>query len=102
MVVPDHVADLQILVIDRVILTHKSERRLVMKISSLAAYALMRLGQQRYRLASAMTPLLAPRDATLGRFQRARSAFRYQPGERIRVPLDKVANASMPRSIPVC
>src|SRR5262245_29746105 len=32
---------------------------------------------------------------------KARSAVRYQPGEKMRVPFDRVANASMPRSIPV-
>jgi hypothetical protein len=44
MVIPDHVADLQVFVIDHVIGAHKSKRCLVMEIRPLAAHYLMRLG----------------------------------------------------------
>jgi len=36
----------------------------------LAAHCLMRFGEERHRLASAMTPLLAATHPALGRFQR--------------------------------
>jgi hypothetical protein len=53
-VVLDHGADLQVLVIDGVVLAHEGERRLVVNVLSLALDLLMRLGQQRYCLAAAL------------------------------------------------
>ena len=43
--VPDHIADLQLFVIDHIVLAHNSERCLVMKVLPLAAYPLMCLRQ---------------------------------------------------------
>ena len=60
MVILHHVGGLEILVIDRVVLTHKCERRLVVKVAPLASHRLMRLGEQCDRLAPAVTAPLAP------------------------------------------
>jgi hypothetical protein len=40
--VPDHIADLQIFVIDHIIGSHQGERRLVMKVLSLTAHQMVR------------------------------------------------------------
>jgi hypothetical protein len=45
-VVLDHIADLQIFVIDGVVLAHECERRLMVKVPPLASHLLMRFGQQ--------------------------------------------------------
>jgi hypothetical protein len=66
----NHVADQQILVIDRIIGLDKRKRRLVVKILSLASYCLMRFGQQRHRLTVPVASLRAPTDPTLGCLQR--------------------------------
>jgi hypothetical protein len=69
MVILDHVGRLQILVIDRVVLTYQSERCLVMKVLSLPLHLLMCFSEQGNRLLATMTPLLAPTDAPLGHLQ---------------------------------
>ena len=71
MVIPDHVGRLQVFVVDRVVGSDQRERRLMMKILSLAAYLLMRLRQQCGRLPATIAPFLAPRNSALGGFQRA-------------------------------
>jgi len=71
MLIPDHVGDLQVFVIDRVVLTHQLERRLVVKVGSLAAYRLMRPCQYSHRLAPAMAAFLAPTHPALRGFERA-------------------------------
>src|SRR5690348_7908733 len=92
--------------VDGVVLAHQLERGLVVKVSPLATYLLMRLRQQHDR--SSMTALRLRLLPFLRRLTRrcaifsARSALRYQPGEKICVPSDRGANASIPRSIPVC
>ena len=45
MVALDHIADLQVLMIDGVVLLNELERRLVMKVRPLAVYFLMRFRQ---------------------------------------------------------
>ena len=45
MVVLEHVGRLQVLVIDRIVGSHQGQRRLVVKVLSLAAHLLMRFGQ---------------------------------------------------------
>jgi hypothetical protein len=67
----DHAADLQILVIDRVILSNERSRRLMAEIRPLATYFLMRLGDQDNRFLAAVAALLAARDSPLCRFERA-------------------------------
>jgi hypothetical protein len=42
-VVPEHIADLHVLVIDRVVLTHEGERGLVVEVLSLPPHRLLRL-----------------------------------------------------------
>ena len=70
----------RVLVIDRVVLLHEFERRLVVEVLPLAAHPLMRLGKQGDCLAAPIAPVQATTDTRLRRFQRARSAFLYQPG----------------------
>jgi hypothetical protein len=41
------------------------------------------------------------REARRGAVFKARSAVRYQPGEKMRVPSETVANTSTPKSMPV-
>ena len=43
-VILDHVGDPQVLVIDDIAFAHKRQRRLMVKVLSLAAHSLMRLG----------------------------------------------------------
>src|SRR5262249_25098416 len=59
------------LVIDRVILTHESERRRVVEVLALALHLQVGAGQQRDRLATAIASLLAAAHAALGRLERA-------------------------------
>jgi hypothetical protein len=70
-VIPHHVGDPQILVIDRVVALDERQCRLVVEVLALATHRLMRLRQQADRLPPAMTPLLALGDAPL--------AFRQVP-----------------------
>jgi hypothetical protein len=63
-----HVADLQILVIDRVVLAYERERVLVVEVLSLAAHFLIRLGEQDNRQAVSVAALLAARDTTVAGF----------------------------------
>src|SRR5215471_10262707 len=65
MVVPDHVGDLHILVIDRVVLLDQSRRRLVMKILARLPDRLMRLRQQDHRFLVSVAALLAATHAAL-------------------------------------
>jgi hypothetical protein len=58
-VILEHIADLQIFVIDGVVLAHEGERRLMVKVPPLALHLLMRFGQQCYRLAPPVAALLA-------------------------------------------
>jgi hypothetical protein len=71
MMSPDHIARLQVLMIDRVVLSNERERRLVVKVRSLASHRLVRFGKESDGLASAITPLLAARVPPLGSFKRA-------------------------------
>jgi hypothetical protein len=64
-VILHHVGGLQVLVIDRVLLTQKGERGLVVEILPLTPHVLMCLGQERHRLAPAVTAALAARDTPL-------------------------------------
>jgi len=57
--IPDHIADLQVLVIDHIIGAHECERRLVMKVLPLAAHLQMRLGQQCNGFAPAVAAFFA-------------------------------------------
>jgi hypothetical protein len=59
MMVLDHVADPQVFMVDRVILAHERERRLVVEVLSLVVDALMRLRQEGNSLAPTVTPMLA-------------------------------------------
>jgi hypothetical protein len=100
MVVPDHVGRLQILMVNRVVFAQQRERCLEVKVLSLATYLLMRFGKQDNRFLAAVAALLAPGYPTLRAFQRA-LGFTIPAGEKMRVPFDRVANASIPRSMPV-
>jgi hypothetical protein len=60
MVILDHVGRLQVFVIDRVVRPNKRQRRLMVKVLSLAAHCLMRLGEQDDCLAPPIASLLAP------------------------------------------
>src|SRR5262245_8618133 len=64
-VIPDHVGDPQIFMINRIVLARQLERRLVMEVLSLAAYCLMRLGKNADCFTPAIAPLLSLRDAPL-------------------------------------
>jgi hypothetical protein len=64
-VIPNHVADLQVFVVDHIIGAHKSKRCLVVKVLPLTANCLVRLGKVHNRLAPTMAALLAFRDAPL-------------------------------------
>jgi hypothetical protein len=55
-VVLNHVADPHVLVSDDRMGAYESERRLVVKVRSLAAQLLLRLGEQSHRLTVAMAP----------------------------------------------
>jgi hypothetical protein len=70
MAILDQVDRLQILVIDRVVLTHQGERGLVMKVRSLPPHLLMRLGQQCDRFAPAVAATLSACDSPLCRRER--------------------------------
>ncbi len=65
-VVLHHVGRLQVFVIDRVVLTHQRQRRLVVEVGSCPPYPLMRLGEQLDRLSPAVAALLPPRHPPLG------------------------------------
>jgi hypothetical protein len=71
MVIPDHVVDLQVLVLDHSVGAHQRERGLVMKVLSLPLHRLLRLRQQGHRFPAAVAPLLAARDPSLRGFERA-------------------------------
>jgi hypothetical protein len=62
-VVPDHVADLQVFVVDHVVLFDQCASFLVVGVAPLPGNVLLRFGQHDDCFASAMTPLLAPRHA---------------------------------------
>src|SRR5262245_4455438 len=57
--------------VDRVVGAHQRKRGLVVEVGSLSAYVLVRARQHPHRLATAVTPLLAARDALLGLLERA-------------------------------
>jgi hypothetical protein len=59
-VVHEHIGRLQLLVIDRVVGSDQRQGRLMVKVCSLAAHLLMRLGSQLHRFLAAIAPLLAP------------------------------------------
>jgi hypothetical protein len=63
-------ARLQILVIDRIIFAHKSQRRLVVEVLPLAPYFLMRFRQEGNSFAAAVAPLLTTTHSALGRLER--------------------------------
>ena len=67
----DHVADLQIFMIDYIVGTYELERNLMVEVPSPPTYRLMRFGQECDGLAATATSLLATRDTPLGGFQRA-------------------------------
>jgi hypothetical protein len=60
MVVPEPVGRLHVLVIDRVVVLDKGQRRLVVKVLALAAHSLMRFRQQLHGFATASAPFFAP------------------------------------------
>jgi hypothetical protein len=70
-VILDHVADLQVFVTDHISGAHKRERRLVMKVLSLAAHPLMRFRQRRHGLAMASAALLTAAHTPLRGLERA-------------------------------
>jgi hypothetical protein len=55
----DHIGRLQLFVIDHIVLAYKSQRRLMVKVLSLATYFLMCLRQQRNRFPAAVASLLS-------------------------------------------
>src|SRR5262249_53359227 len=69
MMVPHHVADLQIFVIDHIELAHRCQCDLVVEVLPLSAHRLMRFREQFHRLAASVTPLLATGDTALEAFQ---------------------------------
>src|SRR5262245_55333444 len=71
MVIPEHVADLQIFMINLVVGVHQSERRLMVKVGTLATYLEMRFGEQLHRFTPAAASLLAARKSPLGDLQLA-------------------------------
>ena len=73
MVVPNHIGDLQVLMIDRVILLNEriTQCRLMVEVLSPATHSLMRPGQQGDCLAPPTTALLTTGDAALRLLQRA-------------------------------
>jgi hypothetical protein len=58
-VIPDHIGRLQVLVIDGIVLSHQRQRGLVVEVNALPLQLLMRLRQQRDRLAASAASLLA-------------------------------------------
>ena len=66
MVVLDHIADLQLFVIDRVVLAYELECCLMVKVLPLATHFLMRFRKQRHRLAPAIAPSLAASSPAAG------------------------------------
>jgi hypothetical protein len=74
MVVPDHIGDLQVLVINRVVGSDQCQRRLMMEVLPLAPHLLVRLRQQCDRLAASVAATLAPTHSALGSLERA---FRF-------------------------
>ncbi len=70
MAILHHVGGLEILVIDRVVLTHECVRRLVVKVAPLASHRLVRFGEECDRLASAVAASLAARDTPSRRLER--------------------------------
>jgi hypothetical protein len=62
LVVLEPIGRLEVFVIDRIVLTHAHERRLVVQVLPLALYLLMRLGEQCHRLTSALAALRATRN----------------------------------------
>jgi hypothetical protein len=68
--VPDHIGELHICVIDHVTGAQQCERRFVVEVLASAARPLMRLRKQRHGLAPAVAAFLATREAPLGGIQR--------------------------------
>jgi hypothetical protein len=66
----EHIGRLHILVIDRIMFAHKSQRRLAVEALPLAPYFLMGFRQQRDRFASAIAALLTSAHAALRSFER--------------------------------
>jgi hypothetical protein len=52
----DHIGRPQILMIDRVVISDERQRRLVLKVLSLATHRLMSFGEERDRLMPAAAP----------------------------------------------
>ena len=69
-VIPEQVGRLQIFMIDRVILSHERQRRLVVKILPLTLHLLMRLGKQRHGFPAPIAAFLAASDSSLRSFER--------------------------------
>jgi hypothetical protein len=63
--IPDHIGDLQIFEVERVVLTQQGERRLVLEVEPLPLDVLMRPLKVAHRLAPAVTARLATRDDAL-------------------------------------
>jgi hypothetical protein len=70
-VILEQVGRLQLFVIDRIVLPHQRQRRLMVKILPLTAHLLVRLRQQRHGFAPALAPFLAPTHPALGGLERA-------------------------------
>jgi hypothetical protein len=70
LVVPEHVGRVQAFVRDGVVLTHKGQRRLVLKVRALVARCLTRLCQECDRLAPPIAALLAMPHPPLRTLQR--------------------------------
>jgi len=64
-VVLDQVGDPQVFVRDGVVRVHQLARCFVVEVAARAGDVLLRLGQERYRVEAAVTPLLAPRHPPL-------------------------------------
>jgi hypothetical protein len=69
MVIPEHVADLQVFMIHGVVRSHYSERRLMVKVGTLPTYLAMRFGEHFHRFTPAAASLLAARNTPLGELQ---------------------------------
>ncbi len=70
-VVPHHIGDLQLFEIDHIVLTHEHERRLVVKITSLAFHVLGDFGSSGKRFPAPVAALLATRNRLIGALQAA-------------------------------
>jgi hypothetical protein len=70
MMVLHHVGGLRVFLVDCVIFTHESERRLVVKVPPLTLHLLMDFRQQIHRLSPAVAAPFASADAPLRGFQR--------------------------------